>query len=233
MTRVGAGISVAAGIPDFRSKQEIPGVPELAQRKLKDMFRLSMISASSLRPLFARFCAGLARKTENSQPTPFHKLLKTLDDRGTLVRVYTQNIDGLELKAGMSTYHRSGPQAPENLRPSRCIPLHGSLQHIYCQSCRSVEPMKPHWGDLMRGTFPSCSSCQNEQDARREAGKRVRSVPTMAPDVVLYDQEHPDSQAIAEFQMQDLSGAPPVDLLLVVGTGMHVIGTQRIIRDFA
>ena len=46
MTRVGAGISVAAGIPDFRSKQEIPGVPELARRKLKDMFRLSMITAS-------------------------------------------------------------------------------------------------------------------------------------------------------------------------------------------
>lgn len=44
--RVGAGISVAAGIPDFRSKQKIPGVPELAQRHLKDMFSLSMITVS-------------------------------------------------------------------------------------------------------------------------------------------------------------------------------------------
>ena len=55
----------------------------------------------------------------------------------------------------------------------------------------------------------------------------------MIPDVVLYDQHHPDSQSIAEFEMQDLSGARPIDLLLVVGTGMHVIGTQKIIREFA
>lgn len=43
---IGAGISVAAGIPDFRSKQNIFGVPELGQRKLKDMFQLSMIMVS-------------------------------------------------------------------------------------------------------------------------------------------------------------------------------------------
>lgn len=41
---VGAGISVEAGIPDFRSKQKIPGVPELGHRKLKEMFQLSMIT---------------------------------------------------------------------------------------------------------------------------------------------------------------------------------------------
>lgn len=47
-TCTGAGTSIAAGIPDFRSKQNIPGVPELAQRKLKDMFQLSMVMASVL-----------------------------------------------------------------------------------------------------------------------------------------------------------------------------------------
>ncbi|KAF8134213.1 DHS-like NAD/FAD-binding domain-containing protein [Boletus edulis] len=230
---VGAGISVAAGIPDFRSKQVIPGIPELAQRKLKDMFQLSMIMDETLRPSFARFSASLAQKTEDSQPTLFHKLLKALEDRGTLVRIYTQNIDGLESKAGVSTYHRSCPQTGDGLQRSTCIPLHGSLRYIYCQSCHAVEEMKHHQDELMHGTFPSCRSCQREQHARREAGKRVRLVPTMVPDVVLYGQEHPDSQGITEFQMQDLSGTQPIDLLLVVGTGMHVIGTQRIIREFS
>jgi NAD-dependent SIR2 family protein deacetylase len=55
----------------------------------------------------------------------------------------------------------------------------------------------------------------------------------MVPDIVLYDQEHPDADPIAEFQREDLSGAHPVDLLLVVGTGMHVVGTQRMVRAFA
>lgn len=64
-------------------------------------------------------------------------------------------------------------------------------------------------------------------------GKRLQLVPTMIPDVVLYGQQHPDAQRIAEFQTQDLSGAQTIDVLIVVGTGMHVIGTQRMIREFA
>ena len=185
------------------------------------------------RPTFARFMASLAQKSEDSHPTLFHQLLKALDDRGTLVRIYTQNIDGLERKTGISTHHRSSTRAGDDLQHSRCVPLHGSLQYMYCQSCHAVQEMKPHWNELMKGRFPSCTGCQSEEDARREAGKRIRSVPTMVPDVVLYGQEHPDSQVIAEFEMQDLSLTRVVDLLIVVGTGMDVIGTQRIIREFA
>lgn len=215
------------------------------------MFQISMITASTTvlrfwvlptlssyfiqdqtqRPLFGRFYASLAQKSEDSQPTLFHKLLKTLDDCGKLVRVYTQNIDGLELKAGLSTYHRTCPQ--NVLQPLRCIPLHGTLQYLYCQSCHAVEGIKVHQDGLMQGIFPSCGTCHRKQESRSMAGKRVQSVPMMVPDVILYGQEHPDAQRIAEFQTQDLSGAPIIDVLLVVGTGMHVLGTQRMIRDFA
>ncbi|KAG8218049.1 DHS-like NAD/FAD-binding domain-containing protein [Butyriboletus roseoflavus] len=173
----------------------------------------------------------MAQKVEESKPTQFHKLLKTLDDRGTLVCMYTQNIDGLELKAGLSMYHRTHPQ--DDLHGARCIPLHGDLQHLYCQSCHAVEIMKPHRDKLMSGRFPLCSACHRRQEARRESGRRMQSVPTMVPDIVLYEQEHPDAEHIAEFQRQDLSGAQPMDLLLVVGTGMHVVGTRRLIRAFA
>ena len=43
-----AEISITAGMPNFRSKQNIPGISELAQRKLKDMFQHSMGMASVL-----------------------------------------------------------------------------------------------------------------------------------------------------------------------------------------
>ncbi|KAI9566702.1 hypothetical protein HD554DRAFT_2025091 [Boletus coccyginus] len=72
----------------------------------------------------------------------------------------------------------------------------------------------------MHGIFPSCSSCKKEENVRRKAGKWVQLILVMISDMVSYHQEHPDFQGIAEFQMQDLSGAQPIDLLLVVGTGM-------------
>ncbi|KAH7902953.1 DHS-like NAD/FAD-binding domain-containing protein, partial [Hygrophoropsis aurantiaca] len=227
----GAGISVAAGIPDFRSKQKIPGIPQLGKKKLKDMFQLSMLTQESQKPLFCQFIASLARKTDESEPTLFHELLRVLDRRGVLVRTYTQNIDGLEPKAGLSTYHRSSSRG--DLRTDTCVPLHGDLQHVYCQLCNAVEPLSRHQEQLAGGSLPACSSCYHKQESRREAGLRVQTVPTMVPDVVLYGQEHPDADGIARFQTQDLSGARKVDLLLVVGTGMHILGTQRMIRDFA
>ena len=44
----------------------------------------------------------LAVLSEDASPTPFHQLLRLLDERGKLLRVYTQNIDALEAKAGLS-----------------------------------------------------------------------------------------------------------------------------------
>lgn len=183
------------------------------------------------RPLFGRFMANLARATEDSQPTAFHKLVKRLDERGTLIRVYTQNIDGLEEKVRVSTYHRT--RGEEVLRQFQCILVHGSLRYLYCPSCHAVEDAKKYKDTLMEGIFPDCGSCSRTQEMRKEAGKRVQEVPGLIPDVVLYDQVHPDGERILEFQMQDLYGARRIDLLLVVGTGMHVIGTQRMIREFA
>jgi len=46
--------------------------------------------------------ARLARLVEHAEPTPFHEMLKGLDNRGQLLRCYTQNIDGIEEKAGLS-----------------------------------------------------------------------------------------------------------------------------------
>lgn len=45
--------------------------------------------------------AQLTDLSASAQPTPFHHLLKTLDERGQLLRLYTQNIDNLEEKAGL------------------------------------------------------------------------------------------------------------------------------------
>lgn len=46
--------------------------------------------------------AQLSELSQAARPTPFHQALRLLDDRGRLLRVYTQNIDAIELKSGLS-----------------------------------------------------------------------------------------------------------------------------------
>lgn len=43
----------------------------------------------------------LTELSHSAEPSAFHRLLKSLDDDGRLMRCYTQNIDGLEGKAGL------------------------------------------------------------------------------------------------------------------------------------
>ena len=46
--------------------------------------------------------AQLSDLSQAAQPTSFHHLLRALDNRGRLLRVYTQNIDAIEQKSGLS-----------------------------------------------------------------------------------------------------------------------------------
>lgn len=144
--------------------------------------------------------------------------------------MYTQNIDGLERKVGLSTYHRAYEESEQ--LPWRCVPLHGTLRYLYCPCCQAIEEEERHRDELRYGIFPLCKSCQGVQEQRKKDGKRSRTTPRMIPDVLLYDQANPDEWRIADFQQEDLYGERTVDLLLVVGTGIHIPGTQMIIRNF-
>lgn len=52
--------------------------------------------------MFCQMIAQLYELSEFALPTSFHHLLRALDDRGRLLRVYTQNIDALERKCGLT-----------------------------------------------------------------------------------------------------------------------------------
>ncbi|KAG9017205.1 hypothetical protein FRB90_001374 [Tulasnella sp. 427] len=101
----GAGISVGAGIPDFRSPDGIFQTLKREDPKLssgKDLFNASVFKSAATTSQFNTMIGSLAQQASTSEPTPFHRLLKSLDERGKLIRVYTQNIDCLEEDAGLT-----------------------------------------------------------------------------------------------------------------------------------
>ena len=66
------------------------------------MYVTTLTQSESSTALFYTMMAELKDMADAAQPTFFHRLLKRLDEEGRLQRVYTQNIDGLEAKAGLS-----------------------------------------------------------------------------------------------------------------------------------
>jgi NAD-dependent deacetylase sirtuin 2 len=145
----GAGISTAAGVPDFRSPSaglyfKIRNIPDLPYPEAVfdgAFFRHNPKPFYSLiRSIFPqRLC-----------PTDTHKFFALLNNHGILRRVYTQNIDALENLGGV----------PEE----KIIEAHGTFRISICQSCRAEYDLawlkaaifSPEENDGV----PKCPQCQ-------------------------------------------------------------------------
>ena len=116
----GAGISTAAGIPDFRSKD---GCFAQVQKKYNLSYpeQLFQISSFKNNPYpFYDFCKGFS--IDNCKPTKTHLFMGYLCKKNLVKKIYTQNVDGLELKAGV----------PED----KMLFCHGKITEAACPMCR-------------------------------------------------------------------------------------------------
>jgi NAD-dependent SIR2 family protein deacetylase len=249
----GAGISVAAGIPDFRSTSGI--FNEIRQRYRgsgiksgKDLFSLSVFQDPSRQRMHFEMMGMLARQSQQANPTAIHQLFKALDIHGSLLRVYTQNIDRLEAKAGLSfdvagssSFHMPGVSGEHShIPPSypRCIPLHGDLGSLKCIQGGHIFPMANHIEQLATGESLPCPKCQEYRDMRIQMGKRsLGQAPFLRPNVLLYGEVLSDYQSLDMLIQKDLNvishsvsaGHNPV--LLVIGTSLKVPGTIQLVTD--
>ncbi|KAF5970469.1 NAD-dependent histone deacetylase HST3 [Fusarium coicis] len=85
------------------------GKNTLPNMKGKDMFDASIWSDPLRTSVFYTFATTLRQKVRDVEPTSSHRFISHLRDRGKLVRCYTQNIDQIEEKVGLSTCLLDGP----------------------------------------------------------------------------------------------------------------------------
>jgi NAD-dependent SIR2 family protein deacetylase len=208
MVVLGAGASTSAGIPDFRTpgtglydNLQAYGLPSPEAVFSIDFFRSNPIPFNML----IRDLLPGAHK-----PTPTHAFLRMLSDQNKLLRVYSQNIDGLETLAG--------------LQDERVVQCHGGFRNAHCIECHEVQSMKlirdcckmnanfspdglhavgPSTGPVI----PTCDSC----------GGLVK------PQITFFGEALPD--AFFKSLQHDLDVC---DCLIVIGTSLKVMPVCRL-----
>lgn len=130
MVMVGAGMSTPSGIPDFRS----PGTGLYDNLQKFNLPYPEAIFDIHYFMMDQRPFLTLAQDLypgQNYKPNVAHHFLRLLHDEGKLLKVYTQNIDGLERLAGV----------PDE----KLMEAHGSFSTASCTLCG-----KRHDGDLVK-----------------------------------------------------------------------------------
>ncbi|KAK2592358.1 NAD-dependent deacetylase hst3 [Conoideocrella luteorostrata] len=106
---------------DEEEEEEIPQNPfassqgsngsrsTMPNMKGKDLFDANIWSDPIRTSVFYKFATSLRQMIRSAEPTTSHQFISHLRDRGKLVRCYTQNIDQIEEKVGLSTRLQFGP----------------------------------------------------------------------------------------------------------------------------
>ncbi|SHO49899.1 SIR2 family NAD-dependent protein deacylase [Desulfopila aestuarii] len=130
----GAGISVASGIPDFRS----PG--GLWTRFAPDEYATLDVFLDNPEKAWHLY-RELGKKLEGKKPSKAHAVLADFEEQGHVKGIVTQNIDNLHQHAGSKFVFE----------------IHGDHQHLHCIRCGYLEPVaEDHY---RMKTIPTCVDC--------------------------------------------------------------------------
>lgn len=163
---------IAYLLQDFRSsdglyalvKEQYPD----AVLKGRDLFDASLFRDPTSSAVFYTFISQLKRSIDGASPAPTHRFIKALDQKSKLLRSYTQNIDGLEKRAGLlgssSEEARSSSSSKGKrklrIRDVRNVQLHGDIHRVRCTFCSAEMPCtEEHLKQFETGVPPPCPEC--------------------------------------------------------------------------
>lgn len=243
----GAGISCNAGIPDFRSDEGLYNIVKAKYPtsfiKGQDLFDISLFRNDTTLSIFCTFMEGLYKHTLQAKATETHRFIKTLKDKNKLLRCYTQNIDSLEqtinLECGIDSSKfneietSSGKSFREKWNSLDVVQLHGNLHKLSCTQCFSHHDWTPQTQRMLEGgEYPECANCYLKYQERLYSGKRLTgSIGILRPDIVLYGENHPQSEILARGLNVDIG--MKCDCLLIMGTSLKVDGVKKLVRSLS
>ncbi|KAG8812690.1 NAD-dependent histone deacetylase sir2 [Serendipita sp. 399] len=232
-----AGISVSCGVPDFRSPDGI-----YATLKAEGKYDLDDPQDIQLWP-------------QLTEPSITHEFIKLLQDKdkvcgaalavgnlnerlNQLLRNYTQNIDGLELVAGVS----------------RVFHCHGSFATARCMDCQREVPGAVIKPDVLSGRIPRCQPCVDAEATSMASvlPRRLKAKPKKKKKARVSNQaestdsdneaSHPKLSGLMkpgitffgeplsrEFDDQLWTDRDEVDLLVIIGTSLKVRPVSEIL----
>lgn len=187
---LGAGCSVAAGIPCFRGESGI------FKGSLRQLFDSAYINWRSLDAIYkwAYECGKLFfDELKTKKPTFFHFWLKKLEERKKVSAIFSMNIDQLETSAGLKN----------------CYFIHGRLGKLRCSICYRVRTISKKDLVSYQRKFRIFCKCRRS--------RRSKDKGHFLPDLFLYNdnRENPAANnALADSENMN------IDCLIVVGTSL-------------
>lgn len=175
---------------------------------------------------------------DDCSPSPTHYFLKKLADGGRLRRVYTQNIDDLETRAGLELVTSLEDAEPKD-GYRKVVQLHGHMRQLFCGICFHKTRFRREHAQIFQSQKRdiACPAC-NKSNLKRQGKMRARSVGKLQTCIVLQNGgPHPDctssiltikprranakaAQLIG--QLFDLDTRSDPDLLLIIGTSLEI-----------
>lgn len=134
--------------------------------KGRDLFDASLFRDATSTAVFYTFISQLKQSIDRASPSPTHRFLKTLDSKRRLLRSYTQNIDGLEERAGLLSSSSQDAKVSGKgkgkikAKDVRNVQLHGDIHRVRCTFCSADFLCTEEYMKLLDGgVAPDCPEC--------------------------------------------------------------------------
>ena len=123
----------------------ISGVHRASGKKRQPVYYQDFLSSNEARLEYWDYKLEGWEAFRSARPNEIHNAIVKLEQRGKLIKVVTQNVDGLHSLAGTSQ--------------ELLVELHGTNRKIECQSCYKLSAPEPHFLFFKERQTPPLCTC--------------------------------------------------------------------------